>query len=112
MSFFGFDTTLPKDRPSRVSRGIFENPDPFAEVARARAEGLHDDNDAYVPFRVGKACKTDSDHYSESISKTPTMGWATNWMMTRMRSTKILLAEAMPWARISTTFPRRPRYRM
>jgi hypothetical protein len=47
MSFFGFDTTLPKDRPSRVSRGIFENPDPFAEVARARAEGLHDgDNDA------------------------------------------------------------------
>lgn len=50
MSFFGFDTTLPKDRPSgEQSRGIFENPDPFAEVAKARAQGLHeDDDDAYV----------------------------------------------------------------
>ena len=39
MSFFGFDTTLPRDK-----RGIFENPDPFAEVARARAEGLDEDD--------------------------------------------------------------------
>ncbi|PGH05599.1 hypothetical protein AJ79_06766 [Helicocarpus griseus UAMH5409] len=39
MSFFGFDTTLPKDRPSgHQTRGIFEAPDPFAEVARAAAQ--------------------------------------------------------------------------
>lgn len=48
MSFFGFDTTLPRDRaPAGERRGIFENPDPFAEVARARAEGgYEDDGDA------------------------------------------------------------------
>lgn len=47
MSFFGFDTTLPRDRKSpQQKRGIFENPDPFAEVARAQAEGGHDDDDA------------------------------------------------------------------
>jgi hypothetical protein len=46
MSFFGFDTTLPKDRPPATqTRGIFENPDPFADVARATAQGLHDDDD-------------------------------------------------------------------
>jgi DNA topoisomerase 2-associated protein PAT1 len=47
MSFFGFDTTLPRDRASsKQTRGIFENPDPFAEVARAQVEGLHEDDDA------------------------------------------------------------------
>ena len=49
MSFFGFDTALPKDRPpGEKPRGIFENPDPFAEVARAKAQGFHEDDDAYV----------------------------------------------------------------
>lgn len=41
MSFFGFDTTLPRDRGRGpgpgTSKGFFENPDPFAEVARATA---------------------------------------------------------------------------
>lgn len=46
MSFFGFDTTLPRDRvPSGEKRGIFENPDPFAEVARAGIQGHEDDDD-------------------------------------------------------------------
>lgn len=44
MSFFGFDTTLPRDKPSGDKRGIFENPDPFAEVARAGIEGTNDDD--------------------------------------------------------------------
>ncbi|KAJ5098711.1 hypothetical protein N7532_005712 [Penicillium argentinense] len=44
MSFFGFDTNLPRDRQGgpAASRGFFENPDPFAEVARASA--LEDDD--------------------------------------------------------------------
>lgn len=45
MSFFGFDTTLPRDRDPAgpgATRGFFENPDPFAEVARATA--LEDDD--------------------------------------------------------------------
>jgi DNA topoisomerase 2-associated protein PAT1 len=47
MSFFGFDTNLPRDRQAgQQSRGIFENPDPFAEVARAQAQGLSIDDDA------------------------------------------------------------------
>ncbi|PGH35682.1 DNA topoisomerase 2-associated protein PAT1 [[Emmonsia] crescens] len=44
MSFFGFDTTLPRDRPSgQQTRGIFENPDPFAQVAHATPQ---EDDDA------------------------------------------------------------------
>ncbi|KAL1955528.1 hypothetical protein VTO42DRAFT_8482 [Malbranchea cinnamomea] len=44
MSFFGFDTTLPRDRTSASeTRGIFETPDPFAEVAQATVQ---DDGDA------------------------------------------------------------------
>ncbi|EEH40227.1 hypothetical protein PAAG_02282 [Paracoccidioides lutzii Pb01] len=44
MSFFGFDTTLPRDRRSGPqARGIFENPDPFAQVASATAQ---EDDDA------------------------------------------------------------------
>ncbi|KAB8204268.1 topoisomerase II-associated protein PAT1 [Aspergillus parasiticus] len=46
MSFFGFDTTLPRDRaPGGGQRGIFDTPDPFAEVARARLAGHFRDND-------------------------------------------------------------------
>jgi DNA topoisomerase 2-associated protein PAT1 len=46
MSFFGFDTTLPRDRaPPGDKRGIFDTPDPFAEVARARAHAPDDDDD-------------------------------------------------------------------
>ncbi|KAL9113131.1 MAG: hypothetical protein Q9227_002743 [Pyrenula ochraceoflavens] len=36
MSFFGFNTTLPQEKPqSSSSRGIFEHNDPFADVSRA-----------------------------------------------------------------------------
>lgn len=46
MSFFGFDTTLPRDRVSSgEKRGIFEAPDPFAEVARAGTQA-HEEDDA------------------------------------------------------------------
>ncbi|PYH72893.1 deadenylation-dependent mRNA-decapping factor PAT1 [Aspergillus vadensis CBS 113365] len=47
MSFFGFNTTLPRDRaPAGEQRGIFDTPDPFAEVARARlAANFRDDKD-------------------------------------------------------------------
>ncbi|KAE8554957.1 hypothetical protein EYB25_003504 [Talaromyces marneffei] len=47
MSFFGFDTSLPRDRQAgQQTRGIFESTDPFAEVARAQAQGLSLDDDA------------------------------------------------------------------
>ncbi|KAF5015612.1 hypothetical protein F66182_12998, partial [Fusarium sp. NRRL 66182] len=47
MSFFGFDTNLPRDRQAaQQTRGIFESTDPFAEVARAQAQGLSIDDDA------------------------------------------------------------------
>ncbi|KAL4808695.1 topoisomerase II-associated protein PAT1 [Aspergillus unguis] len=46
MSFFGFDTTLPRDRAAQGGqRGIFDTPDPFAEVARAQAAAQHGDDD-------------------------------------------------------------------
>lgn len=47
MSFFGFDTNLPRDRQAgQQTKGIFETTDPFAEVARAQAQGLSLDDDA------------------------------------------------------------------
>lgn len=50
MSFFGFDTTLPRDRPSgQQTRGIFENPDPFAHVAHAVVQ---DDEEAYISLSL------------------------------------------------------------
>lgn len=36
MSFFGFDTSLPRDRSAANSKGIFEHANPFTEVAKAR----------------------------------------------------------------------------
>ncbi|KAL2003522.1 hypothetical protein VTN02DRAFT_3507 [Thermoascus thermophilus] len=68
MSFFGFDTTLPRDRDrSRDSRGIFENPDPFDEVARAKA---HDDDDDAIDFEdtydgLGDQLDEDQDAFNE-----------------------------------------------
>ena len=49
MSFFGYDTTLPRDRPPN-SQGFFETPDPFAGVSRSRVlEGFRpEDDDAYA----------------------------------------------------------------
>lgn len=41
MAFFGFDTTLPRDRDGSGAKGFFEAPDPFAQVAQASA--LDDD---------------------------------------------------------------------
>lgn len=35
MSFFGFDTSLPRDQPP-AGKGIFEHTNPFNEVAKAR----------------------------------------------------------------------------
>jgi hypothetical protein len=35
MSFFGFDTNLPRDK-GNGSKGIFDHTDPFAEMAKGR----------------------------------------------------------------------------
>ncbi|THC99817.1 hypothetical protein EYZ11_000747 [Aspergillus tanneri] len=71
MSFFGFDTTLPRDRaPPGDKRGIFDTPDPFAEVARAKAEGLHEDDDDAIDFEdtydgLGDQLDDDQDAFNE-----------------------------------------------
>ena len=36
MSFFGFDTSLPRDKSAAAGKGIFEHTNPFNEVAKAR----------------------------------------------------------------------------
>jgi DNA topoisomerase 2-associated protein PAT1 len=51
MSFFGYDTTLPRDRPPGNTKGFFETSDPFAGVSKSRVlEGFRpeDDDDAYA----------------------------------------------------------------
>ena len=46
MSFFGFDTKLPRDRdqPGK-GPGFFAPPDPFAEISRNKTAGNDDDDD-------------------------------------------------------------------
>ncbi|KAL3434002.1 topoisomerase II-associated protein PAT1 [Aspergillus tetrazonus] len=71
MSFFGFDTTLPRDRaPQGGQRGIFDTPDPFAEVARARAAAQHEDDDDVLNFEdtydgLGDQLDDDQDAFNE-----------------------------------------------
>lgn len=36
MSFFGFDTNLPKEKKPGASKGVFEHNDPFAGIAQHR----------------------------------------------------------------------------
>ncbi|EXJ56047.1 hypothetical protein A1O7_08978 [Cladophialophora yegresii CBS 114405] len=48
MSFFGFDTALPRDKPGSSGRGIFEHTNPFNEVAKARKLQAFRDNDEDV----------------------------------------------------------------
>ena len=53
MSFFGFDSTLPRDRghPSNAP-GFGQAPDPFAGLSRNKAVAEEeDDDDAYVRRR-------------------------------------------------------------
>ncbi|KKK27137.1 topoisomerase II associated protein [Aspergillus rambellii] len=70
MSFFGFDTTLPRDRaPQGDRRGIFDTPDPFAEIARARAAAHHDNDDDVIDFEdtydgLGEQLDDDQDAFN------------------------------------------------
>ena len=45
MSFFGFDPSLPRDKPGGGERGIFEHKNPFSEVAKARKLQAFNDQD-------------------------------------------------------------------
>ncbi|KAL3493251.1 topoisomerase II-associated protein PAT1 [Aspergillus germanicus] len=71
MSFFGFDTTLPRDRASQGgNRGIFDTPDPFAEVARAKAQAHLAEDDDVLDFEdtydgLGDRLDDDQDAFNE-----------------------------------------------
>ncbi|PYH87682.1 topoisomerase II associated protein [Aspergillus ellipticus CBS 707.79] len=72
MSFFGFDTTLPRDRAAlHDGRGFFEAPDPFAEVARARAQAHQGgDDDDVIDFEdtydgLGDQLDDDQDAFND-----------------------------------------------
>ena len=54
MSFFGFDTSLPRDKPGGGSKGIFEHSNPFNEVAKARKLQAFQDNEQemYVVIKM------------------------------------------------------------
>ncbi|KIV93257.1 hypothetical protein PV10_04484 [Exophiala mesophila] len=48
MSFFGFDTSLPRDQPA-TGKGIFEHTNPFNEVAKARKlQAFHGEGDEEI----------------------------------------------------------------
>ena len=53
MSFFGFDTTLPRDggHPTKAP-GFGTVPDPFASISQGRALEDDDEDDAYVSIRL------------------------------------------------------------
>lgn len=57
MSFFGFDTSLPRDKPG-ASKGIFEHSNPFNEVAKARKLQAFqgDEEEMYVDRVISFMC--------------------------------------------------------
>ena len=81
MSFFGFDTTLPKgDGGKSGGKGIFEHTNPFTEVSNARKLQAFQDveDDRYVSQGVVFVPTADIVRHAALILKTPTTGWETN----------------------------------
>lgn len=77
MSFFGFDTSLPRDKSqANPSKGIFEHQDPFAGIAQARKlQAFQDDEpEEFVLLFMMYPAFADMDVPSDSILRTPTMG--------------------------------------
>ena len=91
MSFFGFDTTLPRDRghPS-AAPGFSQAQDPFANLSRG-ANG-EDDDDGFALAFAAWSLQT---AYKNIVltSKIPTTGWATSSMKPMMTLTMTLLEE-------------------
>ncbi|CAG8897763.1 unnamed protein product [Penicillium egyptiacum] len=66
MAFFGFDTTLPRDRDGSGAKGFFENPDPFADIARANALGDDDVIDFEDTYDgLGDQLSDDQDEFND-----------------------------------------------
>ncbi|KXG53984.1 Topoisomerase II-associated protein PAT1 [Penicillium griseofulvum] len=66
MAFFGFDTTLPRDRDGPGAKGFFENPDPFADIARANALGDDDVIDFEDTYDgLGDQLSDDQDEFND-----------------------------------------------
>ncbi|KAJ5457012.1 hypothetical protein N7530_012286 [Penicillium desertorum] len=66
MAFFGFDTTLPRDRDGTGTKGFFENPDPFADIARANALGDDDVIDFEDTYDgLGDQLSDDQDEFND-----------------------------------------------
>ncbi|CAG8250359.1 unnamed protein product [Penicillium nalgiovense] len=66
MAFFGFDTTLPRDRDGTGAKGFFENPDPFADIARANALGDDDVIDFEDTYDgLGDQLSNDQDEFND-----------------------------------------------
>lgn len=88
MSFFGFDTSLPRDKQNSSSGpGIFEHRDPFAGIAQARKLQALQDNEEeeYVVLR----CLSFPANIIEldSTSMIPTMDSVTSFMKRETIST-------------------------
>ena len=56
MSFFGFDSTLPRDRGHPIAApGFGQAPDPFAGLSQDRAR-YDEEDDGYVVYALGNHC--------------------------------------------------------
>jgi hypothetical protein len=79
MSFFGFDTSLPKDKNSG-NKGIFEHKDPFAGIQQTRKLQAFQDNneeEESVNFRAFQKLRN-SNLGPDSTLTTPMMAWPTS----------------------------------
>ncbi|KAJ5558259.1 Topoisomerase II-associated protein PAT1 [Penicillium sp. DV-2018c] len=66
MSFFGFDTKLPRDRDGSGAKGFFETSDPFADIARANALGDDDVIDFEDTYDgLGDQLSDDQDEFND-----------------------------------------------
>lgn len=71
MSFFGFDASLPKEKPG-ASKGIFEHNDPFKGIAQARKLQAFQANDE-EEYGLSERFQTSANVLPDLILRTHTM---------------------------------------
>jgi hypothetical protein len=78
MSFFGFDTNLPKEKPG-ANKGVFEHNDPFAGIAQARKlQAFQADDEEEYDIILPHSIHSTDQSCADSTSKTPMMGLRTS----------------------------------
>lgn len=119
MAFFGFDTTLPKDRSVANSRGLFEQRNQFADLQKAAKLNAFQDQEEEMYDQDSKLEVSMLTIYTDWISRTHTTVSAMDWRrLATTTTTRHLAEDSMPlvpvreWVEILTSTAAPLRYQV